>query len=169
MKSILQYLAITAAGALVALTGHVSSALAQNVELVTKAEKEIEVVENGAKVKKLVPPAKMIPGDEVVYTITYSNKTKVAAEKVVVTNPVPQHTKYKDGTAAGDGADIVFSVDGGKNFATSDKLTMTIKDKAGKDITRPAVAQDYTHIRWTLKGNVASGATGTVRFRAVIQ
>jgi hypothetical protein len=60
-------------------------------------------------------------------------------------------------------------VDSGKSFATPDKLTVSTKDKSGKDVTRPAVAQDYTHIRWTLKGNVAPGATGSVRFRAVIQ
>lgn len=141
----------------------------QNVELVTKAEKEIEVEEKGAKVKKLVPPVKMVPGDDVIYTVTYTNKAKAPADSVVITNPVPQHTRYKDGSAAGEGANIVFSVDGGKTFATPDKLTVTIKDKSGKDITRPATAQEYTHIRWALKGSVAPGQSGTVRYRAVIQ
>lgn len=169
MKRIHRSLAITALGVTVALMGNVPVALAQNVELVTTAEKEIEVVDKGAKVKKLVTPTKMVPGDEVIYTITYANKTKAPAEKVAITNPVPQHTKYKDGTATGEGADIVYSVDSGKSFATPDKLTVNIKDKSGKDVTRPAVAQDYTHIRWTLKANVAPGATGAVHFRAVIQ
>ncbi len=68
----------------------------------------------------------------------------------------------------GDGTDITYSVDGGKTFATPDKLTVAIKDKSGKDSVRPAVAQDYTHIRWLLKQNVAPGQSGAVRFRAMI-
>ena len=141
---------------------------AQTVELVTKAEREVEVIEKSVKVKKVGPPEKIVPGDEVVYTVTYTNKTGKPAERIVITNPVPKHTRYKDGTAAGDGADITYSVDGGTAFATPDKLTVTIKDKSGKDIVRPAVAQDYTHIRWVLKQSVAPGQSGSVRFRAVI-
>ena len=160
---------IAVAGLLGLLTGNVMVARAQTVELVTKAEREVEFVEKGVKVKKVAPVQKMVPGDEVLYTITYANKTVKPAEKVTVTNPVPKHTRYKDGSAAGEGTDITFSVDDGKNFATPDKLTVAIKDKAGKDATRTAVAQDYTHIRWVLKQNVAPGQSGAVRFRAAIQ
>ena len=160
---------IAVAGLLGLLTGNVMVARAQTVELVTKAEREVEFVEKGVKVKKVAPVQKMVPGDEVLYTITYANKTVKPAEKVTVTNPVPKHTRYKDGSAAGEGTDITFSVDDGKTFATPDKLTVAIKDKAGKDVTRTAVAQDYTHIRWVLKQNVAPGQSGAVRFRAAIQ
>ena len=160
---------IAVAGLLGLLTGNVMVARAQTVELVTKAEREVEFVEKGVKVKKVAPVQKMVPGDEVLYTITYANKTVKPAEKVTVTNPVPKHTRYKDGSAAGEGTDITFSVDDGKTFATPDKLTVAIKDKAGKDGVRPAVAQDYTHIRWVLKQNVAPGQSGAVRFRAAIQ
>jgi uncharacterized repeat protein (TIGR01451 family) len=150
------------------LAGNALVARAQNVELVTKAEREVEVIEKGVKVKKTGPPQKMIPGEEVLYTTTYTNKTAKPAENVAVTNLVPKHTRYKDGSAEGDSATITYSVDGGKTFATPDKLTVTIKDKSGKDIVRPAVAQDYTHIRWVLKQNVTPGQSGSVRFRVVI-
>ncbi len=146
-----------------ALTAH-----AQTVELVTKAEREIEVVEKGAKIKKLAPPQKMVPGDEVLYTVTYSNKTAKPADNVSVTSPVPKDTRYKDGSAEGEGATIAYSVDGGKTFATPDRLTVAFKDKVGKDSVRPAIAQDYTHIRWVIKQNVAPGQSGAVRFRVVI-
>jgi uncharacterized repeat protein (TIGR01451 family) len=144
------------------------AARAQNVELTTKAEREVEVIEKGVKVKKTGPPEKVVPGDEVLYTVAYTNKTGKPAEKFAITNPVPKNTRYKDGSAAGEGADITFSVDDGKTFATPDKLTVTIKDKSGKDIVRPATAADYTHIRWLLKQNVAPGQSGAVRFRAVV-
>jgi uncharacterized repeat protein (TIGR01451 family) len=141
---------------------------AQAVELVTKAEKEIDVIEKGVKVKKLAPTQKMVPGDEVLYTVTYTNKTAKPAENVSVVNPVPKHMRYKDGSAAGDNAEIAFSVDGGKTFAAPDKLTMAIKDKSGKDSVRAAGAGDYTHIRWVIKQNVAPGQSGSVRYRAGI-
>lgn len=143
-------------------------ARAQTVELVNTAEREVEVIEKGVKVKKTGPVGKIVPGDEVVYAIAYTNKTGKPAEKIVITNPVPKHTRYKDGSATGDGTDISYSIDGGKTFATPDKLTVAIKDKSGKDIVRPAVAQDYTHIRWVLKQSIAPGQSGSVRFRAVI-
>jgi len=150
------------------LAGNAVLARAQAVELITKAEKEVEVVENGVKVRKLTAPEKLVPGDEVLYTLTYANKTVKPAENVAITNPVPQHTRYQGGSAAGEGAEITYSVDGGKIFATPDKLTVTVKDKSGKEIVRPAAAQDYTHIRWRLKQSVAPGKSGSVRFRAVI-
>lgn len=166
MQRTFRYIAIASFASLFA--SHITLVRAQTVELVTRAEKEIEVVEKGVKVKKLTPPTKMVPGDESLFTVTYTNKTAKPAEKVMVTNPIPKHTRYKDGSAAGDGTDVVFSVDGGKTFATPDKLTMAIKDKTGKDITRPTVAADYTHIRWLVKQSIAPGQSGSVRFRAVI-
>ena len=150
------------------LSGHALFARAQTVELVTKAEREVEVLEKGVKVKKSGPPEKIVPGDEVLYTVAYMNKTAKPAEKIVITNPVPKHTRYKDGTAAGEGTDITFSVDHGKTFATSDKLTVAIKDKSGKNVVRPATAQDYTHIRWVIRQSVAPGRSGTVTFHAVV-
>jgi uncharacterized repeat protein (TIGR01451 family) len=165
MKRIIRYALIAGFSSLFA--GNTLLAQAQTVELITKAEREIEVVEKGVKSKKLVPPQKMVPGDEVLYTVTYSNKTAKPAEKVTVTNPVPKNTRYRDGSAAGENAEITFSVDGGKIFATPDKLTVATKDKGGAGV-RPAAGADYTHIRWVVKQNVAPGQSGSVRFRAVI-
>ena len=166
MKRICRYVVIASVTSLFA--GNALVAQAQTVELVTKAEREIEVVEKGVKSKKLVPPQKMVPGDEVLYTVTYTNKTAKPAENVAVTNPVPKNTRYRDGSAAGENAEITFSVDGGKTFATPDKLSVAAKDKSGKDGVRPAGGADYTHIRWVVKQNVAPGQSGSVRFRAVI-
>jgi uncharacterized repeat protein (TIGR01451 family) len=166
MQRILHYVVLAAAAYLLAFNALLVRA--QSVELTTKAEREVEVVEKGVKVKKTGPPEKIVPGEEVLYTVAYTNKTGKPAEKVVIVNPVPKHTRYRDGSAAGEGTDITFSVDDGKTFATPDKLTVTIKDKSGKEIVRPATGQDYTHIRWLLKQNVAPGQSGAVRFRAVV-
>lgn len=168
MKNFTRFIFIVTLALLVPIAAGISRAHAQSVELATKAEKEIEVEEKGVKIKKAVPPQRMVPGDEVLYTVTYANKTAKPAERVIITNPVPRHTRYKEGSAAGEGTDITFSVDGGKTFAPRGRLTVSEKDKSGKEAARPATAQDYTHIRWTLKENVAPGRTGAVTFRAII-
>src|SRR5512137_2239964 len=87
------------------------------VQLVNTAQKEVEVDEAGRKVRKLVEPGKMIQGDEVVYTISYANKGAKPAERVVVVNPIPQHTKFRAGSVEGTNTEIAYSADGGKTFA----------------------------------------------------
>lgn len=166
IRSLLVPLAVAAAT--LAASAH-AQAPAGGVQLVNVAQKEIEVDEGGQRVRRLVEPGKMIPGDAVVYTISYTNKGARAAERVVVTNPVPQHTRMRAGSAEGAGTEITYSVDGGKTFAAPDKLTVTVRDASGKSATRPAVAADFTHVRWALKDPLAAGASGFVRFRTVIQ
>ena len=166
MQGISRVIFLTTLAALNA--GYALLAGAQTVEVVSRAEREVVVLEKGVKVKKVAPLEKIVPGDEVTYTLTYTNKTGKPVNDIAITNPVPKHTRYKDGSAEGDGTVITFSVDGGKSFAVPERLTVTIKDKAGRDIQRPAVAQDYTHIRWQLKQTLAPGQSGSVRFRAVI-
>jgi uncharacterized repeat protein (TIGR01451 family) len=139
------------------------------VQLVNVAQKEVEVVEAGKRVRKLVEPGKMVPGDEVVYTITYANKGARPAERVVVTNAVPQHTTFRSGSVEGANTEVAYSVDGGKTFAVPELLRVAARDAKGAPVTRSAVAVDITHIRWTLKEPLAPGADGYVRFRTVIQ
>lgn len=158
-------------GALALVTG--SAAFAQRpsgtVELVNTVAKEVEVVEQGRKVKKLVPPTQVVPGDEVVYTLTYTNKGVQPAERVAIDNPVPTHTRYVDGSASGEGSAVTFSVDGGKSFAAPSALTVREKNNAGAEVVRPATAKDYTHIRWQLREPVAPGRSGYVRFKVAVQ
>ena len=53
------------------------------VELKTSGETEREVVEQGQKVKRLVPVGKVVPGDEIVWTITATNVCKEPTADVV--------------------------------------------------------------------------------------
>jgi len=84
------------------------------------------------------------------------------AGNVTIMNPVPEHMAYVDKSAEGTGARIDYSIDGGKTYAAPDKLKVT--DGQGK--VRPALAQDYTHIRWVLIAPLAPGGTGGVSFKA---
>ena len=145
------------------------SAVAQdkgNIWVQTVAEKE-EVVtdELGKEVTKLVPVSTVVPGDEVIYTISFTNVGAEPAEKVTITNAVPQHMAYVGDTAFGPGTEVTYSVDGGRNYGFPDRLTA--KDEAGDD--RPATASDYTHIRWVMRNNLEPGAKGFARFRAQLK
>jgi uncharacterized repeat protein (TIGR01451 family) len=135
------------------------------ISLNNEAQVEQEYVDpSGQKAKRLVPPGKVLPGREVIYTITAKNGCSAFAERVVIDNPVPQHMTYVMGSAFGVGTDITYSVDG-KTYAKADALTVTQSD--GK--TRPAQAADIRSIRWTYGNAFSASASGFVRFRATVK
>lgn len=134
------------------------------VELKTSAETEREVVEQGQKVKRLAPAGKVVPGDEVIWTITATNVCKTPTDNVAIANPVPEHMTYVAGSAMGTGADIAYSLDG-KEFKGAADLTV----RAADGTTRAARAEEYRAIRWTYKNAFAPGATAFVRYRALVK
>jgi uncharacterized repeat protein (TIGR01451 family) len=110
--------------------------------------------------RRLVDASSVVPGDELRYTITFSNDggESVDAGSVVITNPIPAKTEYLDGTAFGSGTDIVFSLDG-ENFAAADALSVV---QAG--VESPASAKHYRSIRWVFHPALEPGETGHVSF-----
>jgi hypothetical protein len=83
---------------------------------------------------------------------------------VVITNPISGELMYVDGSAFGPGSDIQFSIDDGLTFANASELTVT-----EDGMTRPAGAEDFTHIRWVMQQELAAGAQGVARFSAVLE
>ena len=80
-----------------------SQAMAQ-IELKTIAEIEVtETDKQGKKIVKRTAPTTVVPGTEVIYTITAKNTGNEPADNIVVTNPVPKDTEYVDGSAFGAG------------------------------------------------------------------
>lgn len=138
---------------------------ADGVEIKSMAEREVTTVVNGRKKTHLTKVDKAVPGEEIVYTTTFRNLTGKPAGNIVITNPVPNDSLYKAGSAEGRNTVITFSADGGQTYAAPGELTVKIKD--GK--TRAAQPADYTHIRWTYKGELGAGKTGSVSFRATIK
>jgi uncharacterized repeat protein (TIGR01451 family) len=137
------------------------------VELVSVAE--VEVVQKNAKgdqeVKRVeASKANVPPGETVIFTNYYTNKGQDSATGVVITNPVPEHMVYLDKSAEGAGSRIEFSIDGGRTYGPASKLVV---QTGGKE--RPAIASDYSHIRWTLLKPVPRGAKGSVSFRAKVK
>jgi uncharacterized repeat protein (TIGR01451 family) len=129
------------------------------------AETEQEVVnEKGERVKRLVPAAKVVPGHEVVWTVTASNVCDKPAENVAINNPVPQHMSYVADTAIGPGTDITFSLDG-KQYTAADALTVREADGT----VRAARSDEVSHIRWVFKNALQPGAVAFARFRATVK
>ena len=136
------------------------------IKVTSIAQVEVEVLgKDGKKTLKRIPVEKAVPGTEVIYTTTFENLINKAVSNVVIDNPVPNDTEYKAGSAFGKDCEILFSVDGGKNFAKAESLK--IKNADGKE--RTALPKEYTNIRWTYKGQLAAGKSGEVGFRAVIK
>ena len=146
----------------------IDNAVAQqgDLQLDHKAEQEQTFVdENGVEQTRMTDATRVIPGELIVFTVTYSNRGEEPAENVSITNPVPNNMDYVDGSASGDNTTITFSVDGGNSFDTPQNLTIT--DAQGSQ--KPASAVDYTHIRWVVGSDVAPGTSGTVQFSAVVE
>ena len=144
----------------------VSSPVLAQIEVSTTAEIEvIEVNPDGTESVRRKAASRVVPGTEVIYTITATNAGDEPADSVVVTNPVPAHTRYVEGSADGANTDITFSVDGGNTWGQADSLTVT--DADGEP--RRAVAEDYTHVRWTLKSELGPEQQVPVQYRARVR
>jgi uncharacterized repeat protein (TIGR01451 family) len=136
------------------------------VELKTVAEIEVEVInEDGEKEIQRVEATKVVPGDDVIYTIHYANVGEEPAENIVITDPIPEHMEYRAESASGEGTEITFSVDGGRTFDVPEKLV--VEDREGEQ--RAAEAPDYTHIRWSLESPLSPEGIGNVGFTAKLK
>lgn len=130
----------------------------------TVQKEEVVVNEDGESTTRLVPANTVVPGEIVIYTITFQNIDDEPASNVVITNPIAETLTYVDGSAFGPGMLLQFSVDAGQNFAAADTLTV-VEDGS----SRPAGPDDFTHIRWVMQNELAVGAMATARFTAVLK
>lgn len=141
---------------------------AAGIELKSTAQTDI-IVKNAKGEKEVVrveaASANILPGDTIIFSTHYVNQGEKPATDIVITNPMPEHMLYLDGTAEGKGARIEFSADQGKSYASAGKLK--VKDSEGRD--RSANAADYTHIRWIIEGALEKGAKGSVSFKAKVK
>ena len=136
------------------------------IKLTSIAQVEVEVIDQkGKKTLKRAPVDKAVPGTEVIYTTTFENIGNKSASDIVINNPLPNDSEYKAGSAFGKDSEILFSADGGKKFGHAEELK--IRGADGKE--RIALPKEYTHIRWTYKGQLAAGKSGEVGFRTVVK
>ena len=126
-------------------------------------KEEIVVNADGEPEKQLVTAESVTPGENVFYTITFTNVGDEPADNVVITNPIAAELTYIEGSAFGAGMEIQFSVDGGQTFAAASDLTV-VED----GIERAANRNDFTHVRWVMSSALPVGSQGLARFAAVL-
>jgi len=135
-----------------------------HLDVRTVVQKETTVEnEEGETETALVAAERVLPGEKVVYTITFTNVGAEAADNVMITNPIDASLTYLNGSAFGVGMRIEFSADGGQSFAGQGDLR--VATESGE---RAAEAADYTHLRWTLVEALPPGETGVARFAATV-
>jgi len=112
---------------------------------------------DGAIERQLKPAATVVPGDRLVYVLSYRNNGSKPVADFVITNPLPANVAFDGEESAG----AEMSVDGGKNWGSLAQLTV----RGPNGTSRPARRSDVTHIRWRLAGAIAPNADGQVTFR----
>jgi len=137
-----------------------------NLEVKTIAEVETHVVLQGRQVVRLVPADRVVPGDEVIYTVEIRNAGKAAVRSPTVSNPIPTHMRYVADSATGPGVEVRYSVDGGHEFDFPENLKVI--DADGRNM-RLARADEYTDIRWIFKHALKSKSVAFAHFRAVVR
>jgi uncharacterized repeat protein (TIGR01451 family) len=138
---------------------------ANPISIKTIAEVQRKSLVKGKLQVELQPATRVVPGDEVIYTVEVRNAGPLAADALAFAIPIPQHMVYVANSAVGPGAEVSYSIDGGRSFDRPENLV--IHGAEGK--SRPAVPSDYTHIRWVLRNRLKVGSVALARFRAVLQ
>lgn len=159
LRAATMFLSLTAAAAALGQT------LPNSVAVRTLAEVETRVTVNGREAIKLVPAQRLSPGDEVICTVEIRNTSAVAFRLLTVPYQIPDHLRYLADSAVGPGADVSFSVDGGRTYAWPDGLMV----EGPRGTPRPATAADYTHILWRLKHGLKGNAVAFAHYRAIVR
>jgi len=156
--------AIALCGIGISCTG---SGQATSRALMVKAVAEVErrSLQDGRDIVKLVPADRVVPGDQVIYTLEIRNSGANPVHDPLVTYPVPSHMMYVADSATGPGAELRFSVDNGRLFDRPENLRVIDADGH----PRPAKADEYTHIRWKLRNTLKSNSVAFARFRAIVK
>ena len=100
---------------------------------------------------------RVLPGDTVRYHLLFTNVSAGSVHGIVLDNPIPAGLRFAPGSAKADRADvaILYSIDGGKTYAAAPMIDAIVD---GQHEQRPAPAEMYTHVRWTVRGDVPKGA-----------
>lgn len=139
--------------------------LPDSLSIRTIAEVEAKSLERGREVVKLIPADRVVPGDRLIYTLEVRNLSATPLDAPTVSHLVPEHMQYVADSAVGPGATVTYSVDGGRTFDRPQNLKVPARDGG----LRPAIAADYTNIRWQLKNTLKPNSVAFVRFRALVK
>ena len=139
----------------------VAAAAAAPLHLETRILAEQPVATAGA-VPVLVPARRTLPGEPLVVELAYRNTGAAAITRLVLANPMPRGLAYRGPQPSSPAPEL--SVDGNR-FGPLGTLTVALPGGG----TRPATADDVTHVRWRLSAALPAGGAGRLAFRAVVR
>ena len=129
------------------------------------AEVRLKSAQDGREILKLAPANRLVPGDEVIYTLEVRNIGGVPVRAPEVTYPVPLHSVYVADSATGPGAEVSYSADGGDSFDRPENLHVRGSDGRAR-LARP---DEYTHIRWKMRSTLKPRSVAFARFRTLVK
>lgn len=105
------------------------------------------------------------PGDVLRYRLTFTNSSGRSLRGVALADPIPAGVSLVAGSARSARADarLEFSADGGRTWSAQPMEDVVVN---GARSSRAVPAERYTHVRWTVDGSVAPGATVVAEFDA---
>lgn len=148
----------------------VQNILAPKVKLNLGAEKKVVSVDAEGKQQITWQPisnAAVQPGDVLRYTLVSENAGDKPAKSLKLTQPIPAQTVYSLESAKANGAQLTYSIDGGKTFV--EKPTVTVKLANGQEVQQPAPASAYTHIRWDYSNSLAPLAAVRAAYEVAVK
>ena len=133
--------------ALLALITPAAPVLANQVALESTVfvERSVEQADGSVTVT-LEEPARVVPGDTLIFVLTYENTGSEPAENFVVTNPMPEAVVFVEAIDSG----AIYSVDGGTTFGALETLRVASDSGVEREL-RPLVARgggffNLTHV-----------------------
>jgi len=110
----------------------------------------------------LVKPAKVVPGDRVVFVLAYRNTGAQPIADLVLANPLPPGISYRAAASGSPAPEL--SVDG-RSFGA----LATLHVRTADGTPRAATPADVVAVRWRLSNPLAAGAGAELRFQAVVK
>ena len=112
--------------------------------------------------------ADQIPGTDLTYKIAFSNTGGIAAQKLVIADPIPTSTDYQviPGAAVTTSAGLIFVIE----YSSDGGTTWTYTPTSGAGGAAANYDRTITHIRWrAIAGNLSAGTPGDVTFTVKIR
>jgi uncharacterized repeat protein (TIGR01451 family) len=111
------------------------------------------------------PDAGARPGDVIRYRLTFTNVGAERIRGVALANPVAAGMRFVEASARTTREDVrtEYSADGGATWSAEPMEEVALE---GRRVRRPIAPGRYTHVRWTVDGWVAPGATVVAEFEA---
>ncbi|MGD9596909.1 MAG: hypothetical protein AB7G76_10670 [Steroidobacteraceae bacterium] len=135
------------------------------IELRTTAQTEQTVTGTDGKPEtKLVPAATVVPGSEVIWTVSATNVCGKPAGDVAIDSPMPDHMVFIADSAVAAAFTVSYSVDG-KRYDSAGALAVRNADGT----TRSARPDEFRHVRYAMRAALAPGETVSATYRTRVE